>query len=136
MAKGDQASWTNTVRNIQACARRMDKTFPSGIRVIAEEIKTDILASRPGAGVPRDEGALAGTVGVEGGGRGTMASLEIYAGGPAAPYALIQHENLDYKHPVGENRYIVRAVERWRPDGSSAINALRDNLAAAARAIR
>ncbi len=36
-------------------------------------------------------------------------------GGPAAPYALIQHENLSYHHPVGQAKYLSEPVNRNLP---------------------
>lgn len=130
-----KASFRAAARRIERAARELDKTFPSGLRVIGEEIMTDVRASRPGAGVPRDEGTLASTGRVEGGGRGGRARVVLSFGGASAPYALIQHERLDFHHKIGEARYLVRGVERWRPDGSAGMQALRENADAALKAV-
>lgn len=33
-------------------------------------------------------------------------------GGPSAPYALVQHERTDYRHTVGEAKYLEKAVQK------------------------
>jgi hypothetical protein len=101
-------------------AGNLDKKTPDAVRMIGEDILTDVSSSRPGAGVPRDEGTLAGTGRCELVGK----SAEISFGGSAAPYALVQHENTDYVHRLGEARYLIRGVERWEPGGVSAKRAL------------
>jgi len=101
-------------------------------RIIGEEVMTDVKASRPGHGVPVDEGTLRGTgrvTNVEGG-------VVLSFGGPAAPYALDQHERLEYRHTVGEARYLVRGLERFDPNQSRVHAELRGNWTAAIRAIR
>jgi len=101
------------------------------LREIGEEMMTDIKASRPGRGVPVDFGALRDS------GRAigprSDATVLLTFGGPSAPYALVQHERLDFAHDVGEARYLVRGVERWRPGGSAAMRALAANARGAAR---
>jgi len=37
---------------------------------------------------------------------GDSVSVTLGYGGPAAPYALVQHENLTYKHTVGSAKYL------------------------------
>lgn len=102
-----------------------------GMMPVAQEILTDIKASGPGIGVPVDEGTLrdSGRVVVTG-----PRTLSIVFGGAAAPYALVQHEVTTIRHTVGEARYITRAVDRYRFDGSSALRAIRrQRFLAAAR---
>lgn len=123
-----------TARKIRHAARELDATYPSGLRLIGEEIMTDVEVSRPGRGVPRDTGNLASTRRVEGGGRVgpfSEAKVTLSFGGAAAPYALVQHENMQYNHKLGEARYLVRGVERWQPDGSVAVEAMKANAKAA-----
>ncbi len=93
---------------------------------------TDVKASTPGHGVPRDEGILAGTGKVTGPSGGVVT---LRFGGPAAPYAVVQHENLDFRHTVGEARYLVRGLERWQPGGKSSIRALKRNAKAGLAAV-
>src|SRR5919109_4055816 len=98
-------------RKIEVLAAATGQANVSGMRVIAEMILTDVKASRPGAGVPRDEGHLARSGRVTGPHADGSVGLEF--GGAAAPYALRQHEELTYRHTVGEARYLIRALERF-----------------------
>ena len=116
-------------RRIEALAREGGQINVSGLRVIAEEVKTDVVASRPGAGVPRDKGHLAGSIRVTG--PDASGAVRISAGGAAAPYALKQHEELSYQHTVGEARYLVRGLERWEADGKGVERALKAHAEAA-----
>lgn len=36
-------------------------------------------------------------------------------GGPAAPYAVVQHERLDYRHPVGQAKFLESALQEALP---------------------
>lgn len=121
----------STRRNFARAARTVGKyrgevgrkVVPRGLRIIGEEIMTDAKASLPGRGVPRDLGTLAASGRVEGPrGDGTVL---LSFGDAASPYALIQHENLSYRHELGEPRYLVRAVDRWAPGGSAALAEMR-----------
>lgn len=121
---------------IRATIRASGQAAGRGLRAIGEVIMTDVKASRPGAGVPRDTGALAGTGRVTGPRKvPTGVAVELSFGGAAAPYALKQHEILTYRHKVGEARYLVRGLERWKAAGNAALNALRANYQAALRAV-
>lgn len=109
---------------------------------------TDVKASRAGHGVPvhtgfspstgkptgRTGGALRSTGRVEGPSEGKRPQVTLSFGGPAAKYALAQHERLDYKHNLGEARYLVRGLERWRAGQSQALDALKKNAEDALRA--
>lgn len=93
---------------------------------------TDVRASRPGHGVPVDEGTLRSTGRVT----GPVANrVRLSFGGAAAPYAVIQHEDLELSHRVGEPRYLVRGLQRFRPDGSAAIRGLQTGVEVALRTI-
>lgn len=107
---------------------------PQGVRMIGEEIMTDVKASRPGHGVPRDLGDLSRS-GRAVGPRADGSTL-LGFGGPGTLYALLQHERLDYHHRLGEARYLTRGVGRWRPGGSAAIAALKRQAVLAARRAR
>jgi hypothetical protein len=109
-------------RKIELLARVGGEELVSGMRVIGEEIMTDVKASRPGAGIPKDEGTLAGSGRVTGPKPDDV--VRVSFGGAAAPYALKQHEELQYRHALGEARYLVRALERWAR-GSRPVDALR-----------
>lgn len=109
------------VKKIGMVQAKLKSKLPVGLRIIAEEVMMDIKASRPGKGVPVDTGALRSTGRVEGPAAGVVT---LSFGGPAAPYALVQHETIGLKHRVGEARYLVRGIERWRPGGVSAQRAV------------
>jgi hypothetical protein len=116
-------NFARAARKIEAFSHGMRQPLGSGLRQIGEEIMTDVKASAPGYGVPVDTGALRASGRVEGP-RSDLTVLLSF-GDAATSYALRQHEELDYRHPVGEARYLVRGVDRWRPGGSAAIRALR-----------
>ena len=129
VARKTEQSFRDAAKRINAAAKGIGQgSAGRGLRLIGEEIMTDCKASRPGAGVPRDTGALAGSGSVDGPVQTPLGPLvELSFGGAAAPYALAQHEILTYHHTVGEARYLVRAMERWKPGGSAAMEALKEN---------
>lgn len=106
-------------KRIEKLAQKLGEALPSGLRLIGEEIMLDVKASRPGAGVPVDKGPLRASGRVEGP-EGINGVVTLSFGGAAAVYALVQHEDTSLRHKVGEARYLVRGVERWRRDGVSA----------------
>lgn len=122
-------SFRAAAARISSAARLINKDFGSGLLLIGNEIMTDVKSSRPGHGVPVDKGILRASGradGPEQGSRGPRVTLSF--GGAAAPYALVQHEVLTYRHTVGEARYLVRGLQRWRPGGSVAMEALKMNV--------
>lgn len=125
-----QADFTRIARKMNRVADEMGLAMGSGLRVIGETIMADVKASRPGHGVPVDTGALRSTGRVTGPEGVRKAVVRLSFGGPAAPYAVKQHE-LDYRHTIGEKRYLVRGVERYPQTG---IRAGREALKANARA--
>lgn len=124
-SRATRRSFERSARRIRVYRTLLEKETGKTNREIGEEIMTDVKASRPGKGVPRDLGTLASTGEVTGPNRKDEVRLAF--GGPAAPYAVVQHERLDFAHDLGEARYLVRGLERWEPDGSAAIRALREN---------
>jgi hypothetical protein len=120
-------------RKIEALARAGGDNLISGMRVVGETIMTDVKASRPGSGVPVDTGALRASGRVSGPDSGGTVTLSF--GGAAAPYGLRQHEELNYRHPVGEARYLIRGLERFEA-GRGPQEALREVADAAIRKAR
>lgn len=96
---------------IEELAKAGGEEAVKGMRVIGEKILADVRVSGPGKGVPRREGVLASTLRVKG--PDSKGVVTLTAGGASAPYALAQHERLDYAHDKGEARYWVRGVERF-----------------------
>jgi hypothetical protein len=127
-------SFRRAAKDIEAWAKKAKGGVGPSLRVAGEEIMTDVKASRPGRGVPVRTGALRSTGRVEGPTGEKKPVVTLSFGGAAAPYALDQHENLDYHHEVGEARYLVRGVERYAFNGSQAQKALKDSVDAATKA--
>lgn len=122
-ARRTKASFDRAAKKIEKMNRGVVGSVPSGLRVIGEEIMLDVKASRPGAGVPVDKGTLRSTGRVEGPKAG---EVELSFGGAAAEYALEQHEDTSLHHDIGEARYLVRGIDRWRQGGGSVRQALAD----------
>jgi len=66
--------------------------------------------------VPVDEGILRGTghVALPGLANGELVVTPTF-GGPAAPYALVQHERMDFHHTVGQAKYLETAMQELAP---------------------
>lgn len=114
-----------TARRIAALGAAGPRGVGSALRVIGEIVMTDIKATRKGKGVPLDRGPLRASGRVSGPTGGDNPVVTLSFGGP---YALRQHEELSYRHNVGEARYLVRGVQRFQEDPRSGRQALRDNL--------
>lgn len=104
-------------RKLEAMSREAGHAAGSGVLMLAEMIKTDINASRPGRGVPKRDGFLMHSGRVEG--PNAKGSVFLIYGNAQVPYALYQHERTDLHHKLGESRYIVRGVERAAAMGSA-----------------
>lgn len=104
--KGSRAVKTKGLPEVKAklrmYGRRANKGLKAGLYQEGEGIMAKSLTE-----VPRDTGVLASTGHVqlpkEEAGR---VSVTLGYGGPAAPYALRQHEELSYKHTVGKAKYL------------------------------
>lgn len=116
-------NFARAARKIERMGAGVKRPLGSGLRQIGEEIMTDAKASSAGRGVPVDTGALRASGQAEGPRPDVTVLLSF--GDSSAPYALRQHEDMTYHHTVGEPRYLVRAVDRWEPNGSAAIEGLR-----------
>lgn len=136
-----EASFGKAAQRILKASKNIGDTAPQGIRMIGEEIMTDVKSSRVGHGVPVKYGALRASGKVEGP-RGDAKNVYVLLsfGGTAAGYnmevgyALIQHEVLTFRHRVGEARYLVRGIERWSPTKSAAMAAWKANAQAGVKA--
>lgn len=85
---------------------RLAQRLPNELaRAIYQE--TEIEATEVKRRTPVDEGTLRGTVHVEGPFQERrMIYTKIVAGGPAAPYAVYVHEDLEAFHKVGQAKFI------------------------------
>lgn len=111
------SDFTRIARKLNAMTDEMGLAMGSGLRVAGELIMTDVKASAPGHGVPVDTGALRASGRVQGPTGFRTPKVTLSFGGPSAPYAVRQHEDLTYYHDVGEARYLVRGVERFAAKG-------------------
>ena len=64
---------------------------------------------------PVDTGALRSSHTLETKRRGSEISATIGVGGPAAPYAVYVHEDLDAFHPVGEAKFLESTLLESKP---------------------
>lgn len=125
------ASFAKAAKRIRSIKGFMRRVTQIGLRGIGEEILTDVKASTSGHGVPVDKGNLRASGVVE---QPSPSAVEISFGNEAVQYALIQHEDVSLHHKVGEARYLVRGLERWKPDGSVAMEAMKANTEAGIKA--
>ena len=127
--RGAQKTRASFARLSSALDRYRDKLIQGVTRaqtVAMFEVKVDVDASRPGKGIPRDKGVLAASGRVIVRRKGKRPQVGLAYGGPEAPYALYQHERLDLQHALGEARYLIRAMERWKFGESAALKALQE----------
>lgn len=74
-----------------------------------QEAETVMTASKEL--VPVDTGALRGSGHVQQPvERGSRIEVSLGYGGPAAPYALVVHEDMKARHPTGEAKYLERPL--------------------------
>jgi len=125
-------NFKRAAKAIEEFKKGMKKRAPSGLRVIGEEVMLDVKMSRPGRGVPVRKGVLRSTGRVEG---PKNDEVTLSFGGAAAPYALEQHENLSLHHRVGEARFLVRGLARWKAHGISVSRAFAEMKMAVDKAV-
>lgn len=108
------------VVEMRAKFRRLAKNFPTETgRALFQE--TEIETTESKRRCPVDKGTLRGTIHTEGPfvENPGIASATIYTliacGGPAAPYAIYVHENLQAFHKVGQAKFIESVVLESRP---------------------
>ncbi len=87
-------------------------------RALREEAEIEMTEAK--RRTPVDTGALRASGRVEG---PQLAAGDVYVtlsfGGPAAPYALFVHENLDAYHKVGQAKYLESTLNESRPHMAS-----------------
>lgn len=102
---------------MRARINQVARQFPDRVGA-ALRIETEIIATACRRITPVDTGALVNSIHVVGPEiRGRTIGTAIVAGGPAAPYALIVHEDLDAKHAEGKQaKYIEQPVMEAAPE--------------------
>ena len=82
------------------------------------------IAAKADELVPFDTGALSASQKIENASLGDLTATISY-GGPAAPYALVQHENMDYQHDAGRSaKYLERPARQVGQDIDKKIQSL------------
>lgn len=98
-------------RKIQHAIKHSPKVIERALRV-----EVNIEAKEAKQRTPVDTGALRASVhATEPEWEGTRVSAMIAAGGPAAPYALYVHEDLDAHHVVGQAKFIESVMFESAP---------------------
>ena len=94
-------------RKLRALADRYPDIIGAGLFVLGEKI----MNTSKREFVPVDFGVLraSGHVQPPIRGKGREISVALVYGGPAAPYAIVQHEG-DFKHTVGTRKYLERPL--------------------------
>ena len=114
----------NVLRNLNVIEKGTKRVIGKTLFEESEKVMTEIKTVPI---VPVDTGALAATghveLPVE---TATGVTVELGFGGPAVEYAAVQHERLDYHHPVGQAKYLEDPVR----------NNLRNFTARTIRALR
>ena len=47
--------------------------------------------------------------------KGKFLNVDIQVGGPAAPYAIVQHENIEFFHKVGQAKFLESTINESAP---------------------
>ena len=98
----------NVLRNMTILERDITKVVGETLFQESEKVMTEIKTIPI---VPVDTGVLRATGHVELPERtATGINVELGFGGPAVIYAAVQHERLDYHHPVGQAKYLEGPV--------------------------
>jgi hypothetical protein len=122
-------------QNIRAKIARLQRTLPDEVgRAI--RVEAEIEATECKRRTPVDTGNLRASIHVEGPTTepGGAVSCAIVAGGPAAPYAVHVHENMDAYHAVGQAKFIEEPLRESAPFLPARIaKRLRDRLMEMAR---
>jgi hypothetical protein len=94
---------------------RLKQKFPDEVGR-ALYVETEIEVKEVKRRTPVDKGPLRASVHQEGPTRNWRTiGTSIVAGGPAAPYAIYVHENLEAFHPVGQAKFIESVILESRP---------------------
>lgn len=95
---------------LRARLARLKTRFPDEVaRALYQE--TEIETTEVKKRTPVDQGTLRGTVHTVGPVKeGSIIYTLIACGGPAAPYAIYVHENLEAHHPVGQAKFLESVI--------------------------
>lgn len=106
------------IRGLGATADAIATLVAADRKVIARALYVggEKVVARAKELVPVDQGILRGTghVALPGLATGDLVVQPTF-GGPAAPYALVQHERMDFHHTVGQAKYLETAMHELAP---------------------
>lgn len=84
----------------------------------------ELIATRSRDLTPVDTGALRGSTHVAGPEQaGPLTIVTVAVGGPAAPYAIYVHEDMEARHPVGQAKFLEVAALEAAPELSARVAA-------------
>lgn len=89
---------------------RIKESLPRQTAAALYQVGEEIMTLAKEKYVPVDLGALRASGYVEQRQEKDAFIVELGFGGPSAPYALIQHENMQYNHTTGGPKYLERPV--------------------------
>lgn len=96
--------------------KKFQRRFPDDVVAPGLLIETEIESKEVKRRTPVDKGPLRASVHVVGPIRiGRTIRTMIVAGGPAAPYAVFVHEDLEAFHKVGQAKFIESVIRESRP---------------------
>jgi hypothetical protein len=106
-------------RRLQVAFGRLSAAKVKAARQWLRETAEEIMAASKEE-CPVDTGALRATGHVQ---RPSPDEVVIGYGGVAAPYALVQHERLDYQHTVGKAKYLEDPFRRLTANATAELAA-------------
>jgi len=93
-----------------AALELIKQTLPAQTAAALYQVGEEIMKLAKEKYVPVDLGALRASGYVKRHKEGSTFTVELGFGGASAPYALIQHENMEYNHTTGGPKYLERPV--------------------------
>jgi hypothetical protein len=103
-------------QNVRRKIQQLQRSMPDMIKAAMKQ-EAEIEATESKRRTPVDLGNLRASIHVEGPeiDSGGNVSAAIVAGGPAAPYALFVHEDLEAYHKVGQAKFIESTLKESAP---------------------
>jgi hypothetical protein len=96
----------------QACLRALQRADPVATQALNQALymEAEKIMAASKLLVPVDTGVLRNSGHVQWKGTARSKNFEVFVGygGPSIPYAIVQHERMDYKHTVGEAKYLEK----------------------------
>jgi hypothetical protein len=111
----------NTIAGrLAAASKQIRADIKKAVRIVMEVKRTEMVRR-----TPKEFGTLRNTVMVQPPEwNGNTISCSVVAGGPSAPYAIVQHENLQYRHTEGQAKYIESVILESRSSIGAEVGAL------------